>query len=56
MCFRVMENEFAGRSKLGPREKGRKAKGRKKPQAARQARKRRDALVSRLTAIAQGSG
>lgn len=49
-----MENEIAGRSKLGPREKGRKAKGRKRPQAARQARKRRDALINRLTAVTQG--
>ena len=38
-------------SKLGPREKGRKAKGRKRPQAVRQARARLQALKRQLAVI-----
>lgn len=44
-----MEKEmFGGRCKLGPREKGRKVKGKRKPQAVRNARKRRNALLQSL--------
>lgn len=35
-------------SKLGPREKGRKQKGRHKPQAVRQAKARLKALIKKL--------
>ena len=37
------------RSPLGPRERGRKAKGKAKPQAVRQAAARRKALLKKLT-------
>lgn len=37
-------------SKLGPREKGRKQKGRKRPQAVRQAKARTQALKRQLAA------
>lgn len=43
-----MEKDIAGYCKLGPREKGRKAKGKRKPQAVRNARKRRSALLQAL--------
>lgn len=36
-------------SKLGPREKGRKTKGKHKPQAVRQAKQRRSALLKKLS-------
>ena len=36
------------RSPLGPRERGRKAKGKAKPQAIRQAAARRKALLTKL--------
>ena len=39
-------------SKLGPREKGRKAKGRRKPAALKQAKARRKALLLQLAAKA----
>ncbi len=37
-------------SKLGPREKGRKTKGKRKPQAVRQAKARAQALKKKLAA------
>lgn len=46
----MMMNDFAGYSKLGPREKGRKSKGKRKPQAVRAARQRRKALLRAIEA------
>jgi hypothetical protein len=43
-----MNNEFTGQFKVGPRQKGRKDKGKKRPQAVRQAKKRRSAFVKSL--------
>ena len=48
MCYNVGEQEHIMQCKLGPREKGRKNKGRKNPQALRQARARRKALLRKL--------
>lgn len=44
-----MENDSI-RCKLGPREKGRKHKGKVKPHALRQAKARRAALIQKLSA------
>lgn len=44
-----MENDSI-RCKVGPREKGRKRKGKHKPQAVRQAKARRTNLLSKLVA------
>ena len=43
-------------SKLGPREKGRKRKGKAKPQQIRQARERRQALKRQLALLPASRG
>lgn len=47
-CHPAPEAMTSNHSKLGPREKGRKAKGKRKPQAAKAARARRACLLVKL--------
>lgn len=46
--YRTAKAMTSNHSKLGPREKGRKSKGKRKPQAAKAARARRTCLLVKL--------